>query len=131
MSVFVDTRKPPKDPWLSDDRPPCKHCGELLSDHIADSDPPWMCRQEIQGIYGFFNGGDPRNFHPDAGDCTPEELENHRKACEYVEQCGEALPCPSGWVELPDGATAHVLRAPFGIGFTTFPPTHYEPDYGV
>jgi len=31
--------------------------------------------------YGFFPGGDPRLFSPDS-DSTPEELENHRSACE-------------------------------------------------
>jgi hypothetical protein len=31
--------------------------------------------------YGFFPGGDPRLFHPDNDGQTPEEAENHRKAC--------------------------------------------------
>jgi hypothetical protein len=31
--------------------------------------------------YGFFPGGDPRDFSPD-GDSSPEEIENHRRACE-------------------------------------------------
>lgn len=33
-------------------------------------------------VYGFFTGGDPRNFFPDAESCLEDELENHRKACE-------------------------------------------------
>ena len=76
----------------------------------------------IQTIYGFFQGGDPRNFHPDAESCSEDELKHHREACrlwDEAEARGETPTpeaCPSGWIQLPDGTTAHVLRSHYGIG---------------
>jgi hypothetical protein len=32
--------------------------------------------------YGFFPGGDPRRVNPDSEGTTPEEVENHRLACD-------------------------------------------------
>ncbi len=32
--------------------------------------------------YGYFPGGDPRNFHPDPECCTPVEMAAHKAACE-------------------------------------------------
>lgn len=32
--------------------------------------------------YGYYPGGDPRDFVPDEECCTPEELARHREACE-------------------------------------------------
>lgn len=32
--------------------------------------------------YGYFHGGDPRDFHPDPECCTPEEIAAHKAACE-------------------------------------------------
>lgn len=68
-------------------------------------------RESAEGIasYGFFCGGDPREFTPD-GENTPEEHEAHRLACEAWDR-GEKMPDPkpSGRIEIvtlpetPDG----------------------------
>lgn len=122
-----DTRRPPND-GAHDDLPPCKNCGQDFSEH-HDAEDGWLCPYEYQmdSVYGSFCGGDPRNFSPDYECSTPQELENHRKACEEAEIAANPnLPCPSGWERLPDGTICHVLRCPFGLGVTTFPPTYYE-----
>jgi hypothetical protein len=73
-------------------------------------------------IYGFFHGGDPREFVPDTESCSEKEISAHRKACELfnaAEAAGLALPgldCESGWETLPDGTARHVLKSSFGIG---------------
>lgn len=75
--------------------------------------------------YGFFSGGDPRKFRPDAESCMELELEAHRKACalwDEAEARGETPTpeaCPSGWIVL-NGTQVHVLRAPYGIGTYEF-----------
>lgn len=71
-----------------------------------------------QGGYGFFCGGDPRDFVPDEESCSPEELAAHKKACEEAdaEEKARKLSCPSGWV----APGIHVTRAPFGIGSYTY-----------
>ena len=71
-----------------------------------------------QGGYGFFCGGDPRDFVPDEESCSPEELAAHKKACEEAdaEEKARKLSCPSGWV----APGIHVTRSPFGIGSYTY-----------
>ena len=126
-----DRRRPPNDGG-HDDLPPCKNCGQDFSEH-HDSEDGWLCPYEYQrdAVYGSFCGGDPRNFSPDYECSTPEERENHRKACEEAERAANPnLPCPSGFERLPGCGIAHVLRCPFGLGVTTFEPTYYERDDG-
>lgn len=124
-----DKRKPPHDDYFND-LPPCKNCGQEFNEHIAESEPPYMCPHEFQAdsVYGFFHGGDPRYFHPDYECCSPSEIESHKRACAEADRLAEKreLPCPSGFERVGDGTVIHVLRAPFGIGITTFPPTVYE-----
>lgn len=36
--------------------------------------------------YGYFHGGDPRNFFPDPECCTAEEMAKHKAACEEWER---------------------------------------------
>jgi len=78
--------------------------------------------KHTETVYGFFCGGDPRNFHPDYQDCTPTEVENHKRAralWDEAEARGETPTpeaCPSGWIT-PD---VHVLCAPYGIGVQVF-----------
>ena|GEM_PF-6779098 len=106
--------------------PRCANCGECFDEHL-DTEDGWMCAVFQDSIYGSFCGGDPRNFHPDYECSTDKERENHRKACEEAEIAANPnLPCPSGWERLSDGTICHVLRCPFGLGVTTFPPTYYE-----
>ncbi len=123
----------PADKAYLDKLPPCKNCGESIHEHQANSEPPWMCPPECQpgSVYGFFTGGDPRTFHPDAGECSPEELKRHREACEAADklEANRDLPCPSGW-EWRGDSLFHFLRAPFGIGVQVYPPMCYEMDLG-
>lgn len=60
-------------------------------------------------VYGFFPGGDPREFCPDPECCTAEQLEAHEQACKLAEQ-GVGLSVDGG-CELMTGR-----RPPFGIG---------------
>jgi hypothetical protein len=102
----------------------CANCGRDFADHnyVAGSIDEYTCPQPQQEtVYGYFTGGDPRDFHPDFEDSTPEEIANWRAACIEANKLAVSrnLPCPSGWERLPDGSVAHVLRAPFGIGVST------------
>lgn len=78
--------------------------------------------KEEDGGYGFYHGGDPRNFCPDSEN-TPEELAAHRAACEKWDEAeakGEKLepePDGSGWIS----PTIHVTRSLYGMGAYTFP----------
>jgi hypothetical protein len=73
-------------------------------------------------IYGYFNGGDPRKFHPDKDMCSQSEIDNHLAACKRfcdAEESGESLPlepCPSGYSRDKAGSVVHVLVTPYGIG---------------
>ena len=88
----------------------------------------WYARQEpYRGcVYGFFTGGDPRNFSPDPECSTDEEQEHHRQACalwDEAEKRGEKPEpekCPSGWTVDANGGAIHVLRAPYGLGVQCF-----------
>lgn len=66
--------------------------------------------------YGFFPGGDPRNFVPDEECCSPEEIESHRIACEEWDK-GNRIAPSSGCV-LSDGRIMNIST--FGIGTYTF-----------
>jgi hypothetical protein len=76
-----------------------------------------------QVTYGYFPGGDPREFTPDEESCTPNEIEAWKLACELVE---------SGEVKLVSGqhhwpvfdklgvCIGHTTHSPFGIGTYTY-----------
>lgn len=73
--------------------------------------------------YGHFPGGDPRDFEPDDEACSPDEIENHRRACQLWDEAearGETPTpetCPAGFIFGADGSVmTHVLRAPYGVG---------------
>lgn len=70
---------------------------------------------EQQG-YGFFPGGDPRNFSPDPECSTPEERENHRLACDEWEKNGTPT-APDACSLLTGGEP----RVAFGLGVYTYP----------
>jgi hypothetical protein len=101
----------------------CANCHEEFANHdyVKDSITQYRCPHphEEHG-YGFFHGGDPRKFFPDHESCSPDEIENHKKACALADRLeAEGKPvdwhCPSGWEQWGD-TVVHVLRAPFGIG---------------
>ena len=41
---------------------------------------------QSEPTYGYFHGGDPRDFSPDAEVCTEAELAAHKEACERWER---------------------------------------------
>lgn len=67
-----------------------------------------------QSVYGFFHGGDPRDFYPDS-DATEDERAAHKAACEQYER--DAVGNPS-CCEHRDGMT--ITKAPFGLGVNTY-----------
>lgn len=125
-----------------DDLPPCKHCGELISEHAQDNDPPYACLGDYiytvmrEPSYGGFYGGDPRNFHPDHEACSAKEIEAHRQACiaadraykEYALRSGGCVPNQYVLPELNLQCDSCQHRT-FGLGVTTYPfeQTYYEP----
>lgn len=112
----------------ADDR--CANCGCDFADHdyIPNSIDQYQCPHPNTDVgYGYFHGGDPRNFHPDVECCTQAEVDNHRRACELwneAERDGktpEPEECPSGWIYDNNGKpVVHVLRSPYGIGTYTY-----------
>jgi hypothetical protein len=122
----------------------CANCGDEFANHnyVPDSIDQYKCpHPHVESGYGAFCGGDPRTFHPDGEMCSPDEIENHRKACELwdeAEACGETPEpekCPSGWIYDENGkAVCHVLRTPYGIGGYTiemeqfWEPREFDPE---
>lgn len=122
--MTADRRRPPVDPEL-EDLPPCAVCGQPFEEHSQDGDPAFPCPYEHQPqpCYGYFAGGDPRRFHPDQEMSSPEEIARHKEACIQAnkDEKSRNLECPSTW-----SAGVHMLRAPFGIGISTFPESTYK-----
>lgn len=85
-------------------------------------------------VYGFFHGGDPRDFRPDAECCSARELEAHAAACKlWNESMARGIKptpeaCQSGWRTLEDGTLIHVLASPYGIGTYSYPDEDEPPD---
>ena len=64
--------------------------------------------------YGYFHGGDPRNFCPDPDASTEEERENHRLACEaYTVGKPDSNPFPAPHCAFMNGGVA---PKGFGLG---------------
>lgn len=93
-----------------------------------------MCGDEgvICG-YGFFLGGDPRDFSPDVDSCTPAELKAHEEACA---RWNAGTPKDEGhsgiFVGDPEkGVAAIVCGHRFGIGTYTMPCDCKKPPGGA
>lgn len=110
----------------------CCNCHRDFADHdyIKGSIDDYKCPEpHVECFYGFFHGGDPREFHPDYESCSEQEIANWKEACDKATELESArdLPCPSGWIRTPE-FTAHMLVTPFGIGTYTYKQeTFYEP----
>lgn len=89
-----------------------------------------VLRDELEKIaehkdagYGFYHGGDPRDFHPDSESCTPEELASHKAACDAFDAADAAgtpmkpEPDGSGWV----APGVHITKSAYGIGTYQYP----------
>jgi hypothetical protein len=117
----------------------CVVCAVALPDPLeeyGERDAP-MCQQcylslidpsQREQVYGFFPGGDPRDFTPDTESCTPEEIARWKADCELVER-GEPIDASHSceWHELPGGGLAHVLAPRYGIGVYLFPTRQLAP----
>jgi hypothetical protein len=111
----------------------CHNCGKDFADHNYVEGDLYQCPYPSQESgYGYFHGGDPRNFHPDGECCSPDEIANHRKACQLWDEAEakgktpEPEECPSGWIFDEHGKPiAHVLRSPYGIGIYTYEMEQY------
>lgn len=108
----------------------CENCGCEFADHnyVEGSVFDYTCpHPQQESVYGFFAGGDPRDFSPDYESCDPKEISRWKAACKLwdeAESRGETPTpekCPSGWErDEATGAVMHVLRAPYGIGIVTW-----------
>lgn len=85
----------------------CGNCGCEFAEHdyVKDSIDQYKCpHPHTEGGYGFFHGGDPRNFFPDGECCSPQEIENHKRACELWDEAEargetpEPEACPAGFM---------------------------------
>jgi hypothetical protein len=70
--------------------------------------------------YGYFPGGDPRDFTPDEESIRPEEAARYKSDCEawergdHIDRGGPHLPLTV------DGMTWHVTVAHYGLGTYTY-----------
>jgi hypothetical protein len=74
--------------------------------------------------YGYFPGGDPRNFTPDPECCTEQEIKNWERACELMAE--GKIDEASGQHHWPiigkDGdVIGHTTSCPFGMGTYSLP----------
>jgi len=72
--------------------------------------------------YGYFHGGDPRNFSPDPECSTEAEREAHRVACDEWEKGNrKPLPDPHESFTSEDGkVVGYVTRSGFGPGTNAY-----------
>lgn len=69
---------------------------------------------DIEWCYGFFPGGDPRDFSPDYEMCTVQEVDDWKKDCAEWE-AGSGQPCPPAGYWNADH-TMHILAPRYGMG---------------
>lgn len=68
--------------------------------------------------YGYFLGGDPREFTPDVEVCSVEEIERHKADCEAWER-GERVDRGGPHEPLPDGKAGWATVSHYGMGMQT------------
>jgi hypothetical protein len=67
-----------------------------------------------EAIYGYFPGGDPRDFTPDFEVCSPEEIANWRRDCEAWNRGEQTHSVKFGHEEIVPGVLAH--NSGYGVG---------------
>ncbi len=92
----------------------------------------WGCDDGWVTGYGFFLGGDPREFTPDEESCRPDEIAAHKAACarwDAGQPQDEGRSGQYAAVTMPSGevATAIVCGHSFGIGVYRHPCPCREP----
>lgn len=109
----------------------CTLCGATIENKLDIWDyptgevcTPCMLANEMPGDdfefeygYGFFPGGDPRDFTPDYELCAEQEVANWKADCEAWER-GEQTPCPPPCEHTHDEqGNEMIITAPrYGIG---------------
>jgi len=68
--------------------------------------------EQVFSGYGFYRPENPHSFYPDHECCTPEEIANHKAACEAFDNGTYVRDHSDGW--LSEGL--RVTMAPWGIG---------------
>ena len=75
---------------------------------------------EPQRVYGFFQGGDPRDFSPDAEASSEAERAAHKAACGAF-TADKPLPGCCEHVKDDKGKMVMILtKAPFGLGINNY-----------
>ena len=70
--------------------------------------------------YGYFAGGDPRDFVCDPECSTDDDRAAHASACEAWNR-GDAVVCPpSESTTIEGGTITHTTRAGYGLGTQTY-----------
>jgi hypothetical protein len=72
--------------------------------------------------YGFFPGGDPRNFSPDPDCSEPEERANWERDCKLFEENGQPQSAAGQWVS----ENMHITFGKYGLGSYTIPNPEME-----
>ncbi len=93
---------------------------ELTREQIVDAldfAKQYLRENANVGGYGFYRPANPHDFFPDHESCSPEEIANHKAACEAWDRGEYKRDDWDGWLYDDAGKpTMHVLRAPWGIG---------------
>ena len=79
---------------------------------IADS---IRCEAECAS-YGYFPGGDPRDFTPDPEACSADEMDRHKAACDQWE-AGDRVDVGGPHKPIPGG---HITVSHFGVGVSVY-----------
>jgi uncharacterized protein YecE (DUF72 family) len=74
--------------------------------------------KRAEAMYGFFTGGDPRDFYPDDECCNEKEIERWKEAVrQWNEGEQEEYPGSHRWIRNENGEViGHGTVATFGIG---------------
>ena len=100
---------------------PCEPCATArLRDLLRRCLPIVETAAEPEHMYGFFPGGDPRDFRPDEECSTEEEQAQWKADCEKAAATGEEQPS-SGQVLRDDAGNfvGHIQRSGYGLGTYT------------
>lgn len=107
----------------------CTSCGRTITSDLLTFGPIgeevcencWVYPTDEEGYefgYGFFPGGDPRDFTPDYEMCSPEEIERWKADCALAESGNTVNVPPSGqWIFNDAGEPVmHILAPRYGMG---------------
>jgi len=94
---------------------------EMLREALRKALPFLESLAEPQAVYGFFHGGDPRDFTPDPEASTEQERTAHQAACSAYASSTPLPGCCEITRDEQGKVAAIITRAPFGLGVS-----HYQ-----